>query len=140
MAKPGFFRPSDALFRLWSYVHCRAPGRGGIIVPVDNAEFPGRLEDSPRLTKHDFRIINVKNVEQHDVINACRFQSGAFCHKIAMNGMDVLQPFLFCFFLRGRDCTELRDRAFWFFVVSLIMFLVLTFPFVYVFEIAVSSV
>ena len=55
-------------------------------------------------------------------------------------GVGLGSFLLFRFLLRCRDCTELRDRAFWFFVVSLIMFLVLTFPFVYVFEIAVSSV
>ena len=55
-------------------------------------------------------------------------------------GVGLPSFLLFCFFLRGRDCTDLRDRAFWFFVVSLILFVILTFPPVYGFEIVATDV
>lgn len=52
----------------------------------------------------------------------------------------VLVFVLSALWFRGRDCTDFRDRVFWFFVVSLIMFVVLTFPPVYGFEIIASAV
>ena len=36
---------------------------------------------------------------------------------------------------RGRDVSHWRDRVFWFFVVSLIVFLLMTLPFVYGFAV-----
>lgn len=30
--------------------------------------------------------------------------------------------------LRGRDCSDYRDRAFWFFVLTIVLYLVFTFP------------
>lgn len=41
---------------------------------------------------------------------------------------------------RGKDCSDARDRVFWFFVVSVIMYLILTFPLVYGFEIVARGV
>lgn len=40
---------------------------------------------------------------------------------------------------RGKDCTDYRERVFWFFIVSLIVFLVLTHPLVYEFEITAPN-
>ena len=42
---------------------------------------------------------------------------------------------IFVLIFRGRDCTKWRDRAFWFFLCSVMMFLVLTLPIVYEFSI-----
>ncbi len=38
-------------------------------------------------------------------------------------------------FWRGRDCSHWRSRVFWFFIMSLIVFLLMTLPFVYEFQI-----
>jgi len=35
---------------------------------------------------------------------------------------------------RGRDCSHSRNRVFWFFIASIVMFLVMTLPFVYEFQ------
>ena len=37
---------------------------------------------------------------------------------------------------RGRDCSHSRDRVFWFLVISIVMFLVMTLPFVYEFQLS----
>lgn len=39
---------------------------------------------------------------------------------------------------RGRDIAHWRDRVFWFFIASVLMFLVLTLPFVYEFQVTVG--
>jgi hypothetical protein len=54
----------------------------------------------------------------------------------------VLYVLLFGIFVlsfRGRDCSHWRDRAFWFFLISIAMFLVLTLPIVYEFSITVRD-
>jgi hypothetical protein len=45
---------------------------------------------------------------------------------------------IFVLIFRGRDCSHWRDRAFWFFLVSIATFLVLTLPVVYEFSITVE--
>lgn len=45
---------------------------------------------------------------------------------------------IFVLIFRGRDCSHWRDRAFWFFLISVAMFLVLTLPIVYEFSISVQ--
>jgi hypothetical protein len=37
--------------------------------------------------------------------------------------------------LRGRDCSDIRDRVFWFYVVSTAVFVVMTIPVVFAFKI-----
>jgi hypothetical protein len=54
--------------------------------------------------------------------------------------MFVLVFVLSVLWFRGRDCTDFRDRVFWFFIVSLILFAILTFPPVYGFEIIAEAV
>ncbi len=39
---------------------------------------------------------------------------------------------------RGRDCSHWRDRILWFFVVSLLVFFIMTLPIVYDFGVAVE--
>lgn len=43
---------------------------------------------------------------------------------------------LAAFFWRGRDVSHWRDRVFWFFVTSIVIFLLMTLPFVYGFAIS----
>ncbi|MBT5808288.1 hypothetical protein HOI18_03370 [Candidatus Uhrbacteria bacterium] len=40
-------------------------------------------------------------------------------------------------FCRGKDCSHQREGVFWFFVASIVLFLVMTLPFVYEFQIGV---
>lgn len=41
-------------------------------------------------------------------------------------------------FLRGRDCAYWQTRMFWFLVISIVIFLVMTFPAVYEFSVSVE--
>ncbi len=43
---------------------------------------------------------------------------------------------LAAFFWRGRDVSHWRDRVFWFFVTSIVVFLLMTLPFVYGFAVS----
>lgn len=45
---------------------------------------------------------------------------------------------IFVLLFRGKDCSHWRDRVFWFFLVSIVMFLVLTLPIVYEFTVTVE--
>ncbi len=45
---------------------------------------------------------------------------------------------IFVLIFRGKDCSHWRDRVFWFFLISIAMFLVLTLPIVYQFSITVN--
>ncbi len=45
---------------------------------------------------------------------------------------------IFVLIFRARDCSHWRDRVFWFFLISIAMFLVLTLPIVYEFSISVE--
>lgn len=45
---------------------------------------------------------------------------------------------IFVLIFRGKDCSYWRERVFWFFLVSIVMFLVLTLPIVYEFSITVE--
>lgn len=45
---------------------------------------------------------------------------------------------IFVLLFRGKDCSRWRERVFWFFLVSIVMFLVLTLPIVYEFSITVT--
>ncbi len=52
-------------------------------------------------------------------------------------GGTLLSIFLFVFaliFLRGKDCRSLTEKTCWFFLISLLTYLVMTFPFIYGFE------
>ncbi len=46
---------------------------------------------------------------------------------------------IFVLWFRGKDCSDFRSRVLWFFVASLITFLVLTHPLVYEFEIQLPN-
>lgn len=46
---------------------------------------------------------------------------------------------IFILIFRGKDCAHWRERAFWFFLISILMFLILTLPVVYQFAITVES-
>jgi len=62
-----------------------------------------------------------------------------------ISGMYLRSLVAYCLFVvlfsllwRGKDCAHWRERVFWFFVISVVMFCVMTLPVVYQFSVSVE--
>jgi hypothetical protein len=53
---------------------------------------------------------------------------------LASSAVYLLTWAIVALLLRGRDCSDYRDRAFWFLIVSIFLFLIFSFPAVYGFS------
>ncbi|MBI5370188.1 hypothetical protein HZA85_03310 [Candidatus Uhrbacteria bacterium] len=72
--------------------------------------------------------------EQFTIIKSIGPISGLYLKSVIS---FILLFGIFVMIFRARDCSHWRDRALWFFIVSAVLFLVLTLPIVYSFSIQV---
>lgn len=62
-----FLRPLPTLLGTWTDIHRGTARRRGIVVPVDDAHLPTRLQRAVSVAQQIAWLLNVENIEQHGV-------------------------------------------------------------------------